>query len=187
MDRGSDCLGTINARYRSGPCEEPSGALQLCLARFDVAFLRHPRDLDMTLRRGIAVAGGQLSLRLGDGLARSAAPTSAKPNVPGLQGLLVGASPIGWIVGPYLLFKLLRQIRIARRTKPSSRRAHRSRLALSMLPTAVRALVPSRGFSNSSVTGDWRPPHSESATKYSRCLLCGAETLCAPNTTDPTA
>jgi hypothetical protein len=34
-----------------------------------------------------------------------------------LLALLVGASPIGWIVGPYLLFKLLRQIRIARRTK----------------------------------------------------------------------
>jgi hypothetical protein len=34
-----------------------------------------------------------------------------------LIALLVGASPIGWIVGPYLLFKLLRQIRIARRTK----------------------------------------------------------------------
>ena len=34
-----------------------------------------------------------------------------------LLALLVGASPIGWIVGPYLLFNLLRQIRIARRTK----------------------------------------------------------------------
>jgi hypothetical protein len=34
-----------------------------------------------------------------------------------LLALLVGASPIGWVVGPYLLFKLLRQIRIARRTK----------------------------------------------------------------------
>ena len=34
-----------------------------------------------------------------------------------LLALLVGASPIGWIVGPYLLFKLLHQIRIARRTK----------------------------------------------------------------------
>ena len=34
-----------------------------------------------------------------------------------LLALLVGASPIGWMVGPYLLFKLLRQIRIARRTK----------------------------------------------------------------------
>src|SRR5208282_2906294 len=34
-----------------------------------------------------------------------------------LLALLVGASPIGWIVGPYLLFKLLRQIRIARRTE----------------------------------------------------------------------
>jgi len=34
-----------------------------------------------------------------------------------LLALLVGASPIGWIVGPYLLIKLLRQIRIARRTK----------------------------------------------------------------------
>lgn len=34
-----------------------------------------------------------------------------------LLALLVGASPIGWIVGPYLLFKLLRKIRIARRTK----------------------------------------------------------------------
>jgi hypothetical protein len=34
-----------------------------------------------------------------------------------LLALLVGASPFGWIVGPYLLFKLLRQIRIARRTK----------------------------------------------------------------------
>jgi hypothetical protein len=34
-----------------------------------------------------------------------------------LLALLVGASPIGWIVGPYLLFKLFRQIRIARRTK----------------------------------------------------------------------
>ncbi len=31
--------------------------------------------------------------------------------------LLVGASPLGWIVGSYLLFKLLRQIRTARRTK----------------------------------------------------------------------
>ena len=30
-----------------------------------------------------------------------------------LFDLLVGASPIGWIVGPDLLFKLLRQIRIA--------------------------------------------------------------------------
>jgi hypothetical protein len=36
-----------------------------------------------------------------------------KPSV----ALLVGASPIGWIVGPYLLFKLLRKIRVARRTK----------------------------------------------------------------------
>jgi hypothetical protein len=34
-----------------------------------------------------------------------------------LLALLIGASPIGWIVGPFLLFKLLRQIRIARRTK----------------------------------------------------------------------
>ena len=34
-----------------------------------------------------------------------------------LLALLLGASPIGWIVGPFLLFKLLRQIRIARRTK----------------------------------------------------------------------
>ena len=34
-----------------------------------------------------------------------------------LLALLVGASPIGWIVGPYLLFKLLRQIRIAQLTK----------------------------------------------------------------------
>ena len=34
-----------------------------------------------------------------------------------LLALLVGASPIGWIVGPYLLFKLLRQIQVARRTK----------------------------------------------------------------------
>ena len=34
-----------------------------------------------------------------------------------LLALLVGASPIGWIVAPYLLFKLLHQIRIARRTK----------------------------------------------------------------------
>ena len=34
-----------------------------------------------------------------------------------LLALLVGVPPIGWIVGPYLLFKLLRQIQIARRTK----------------------------------------------------------------------
>jgi hypothetical protein len=34
-----------------------------------------------------------------------------------LFAFLVGASPIGWIVGPYLLFKLLRQVQIARRTK----------------------------------------------------------------------